>query len=77
MTKTSSVPYEVTAMVENGWWVVRIADLDLRCRVTTLAEVRPAARSMLARALVVRPGAVTMTISVTRFTDGRLIRHRW
>ena len=77
-TPTPAVyPYEVTALLERGWWVLHVADLDVRGVAATLAEVRSAAELLLARALDAPVGSVPMTISVVRFTRGSLIRSRW
>lgn len=70
-------PYEVTAFVERGWWLVHAVDVGAQVRVSTLAEVESAARELYARRLGMKLADVAVTIQVYRSSPAAVIRARW
>lgn len=70
-------PYEATAYVDKGWWLVHAVDIGRQTRVSTLAEAEYAARDLYARHLRKPIADISVTVHVYRTTPTAVIRTRW
>lgn len=70
-------PYEATAYIEKGWWLVHAVDIGRQARVSTLAEAEDAARDLYARHLGTTIDHIHVMVHVYRATPTAVIRARW
>lgn len=68
--------YEAEAHLERGWWIVDVPDVGQRVRASTLADVEPAARHLIASARAISATSFGVDIHVSRLFGADVIHAR-
>lgn len=69
-------PFDVTAFIEGGWWIVEANDIGKRSKVGTLSEVIAAGQLLYANHLGLSVSQVAVDVRVYRKVGGGLVRAR-